>query len=129
MKKGKWLYYTVGVGLVPVVFRLFMFIILKNSNLSLYNTADLVFFGLVLNITNFNEVEIINVKKRNQVYDWIIKTIRWSILLIAIYVLLFILCLFNEAYSGLVNINLLTFFTLILNIITFFFSKSIYDFI
>ena len=56
--KAKWLIYTVLVGLIPFMARSFVYLSLKDKDVYLlFHEADFVVFGLVLHITNINELE------------------------------------------------------------------------
>lgn len=58
MKKRKWLIYTVLIGLIPFLLRFLIFIIKNDTNYNyILNEVDMVTFGLVLNLTNINELE------------------------------------------------------------------------
>ncbi len=53
----KWLVYTVGVGLIPVASRLLMWGISENRRVDMFNAADFMAFGLILQISNINALE------------------------------------------------------------------------
>ncbi len=58
MRKAKWLIYTVLIGLIPFFVRLLFFIGFKNlSPVYLLNEIDFAAFGLVLYVTNLNELQ------------------------------------------------------------------------
>ena len=58
MVKTKWLIYTVIIGLIPFIIRFFVFLFYKGSNANfLLNEVDFILFGLVLNLSNINELE------------------------------------------------------------------------
>ena len=66
MKKRKWLIYTVLIGLLPFFIRLFIYLVVKDTTGSyVLNEVDLVTFGLVLNLTNINELENVNNVDKN----------------------------------------------------------------
>ena len=57
-RKTKWFIYTVVVGLIPFLTRLIVFLFLKEKNIGLLlNETDFVAFGLVVHVTNINELE------------------------------------------------------------------------
>ncbi|AFJ43528.1 hypothetical protein [Francisella orientalis] len=56
-KKIKWLIYTVLVGLIPILSRLIVWLVTKKGSVSLFSPSDFVAFGLVLHISNINEIE------------------------------------------------------------------------
>lgn len=58
MRKSKWLIYTVVVGALPFLIRLLLYVISKRVQADyIINEIDMITFGLVLNITNINELE------------------------------------------------------------------------
>ncbi|GAB3722136.1 hypothetical protein [Flavobacterium koreense] len=58
MKKTKWLIYTVLIGLIPFLIRSFIALIDKTATLDYWlNETDFIVLGLVLNLTNINELE------------------------------------------------------------------------
>lgn len=57
MRKTKWIIYTVLIGLMPFLIRLFVFILSANREWDLlFNPVDFIFLGLTLNLTNLNEL-------------------------------------------------------------------------
>ena len=82
MKKTKWLIYTVVIGLIPFLIRSFICLFDKTSSISYWiNETDFIIFGLVLNLSNINELE--DKKVENQI--WKTKKIGYSVLQIIIY--------------------------------------------
>ncbi|GAB4036750.1 hypothetical protein [Spirosoma gilvum] len=58
MKTTKWLIYTVLIGATPFFVRLFVFIFAtKLKSDYIINEVDMVTFGLVLSVSNINELE------------------------------------------------------------------------
>lgn len=119
-KKIKWLIYTVLVGLIPVVSRLITWVVTKEGSVDLLSPSDFVAFGLVLHISNINEIEHFSVVEQ----EW--KTIQngISIAFIAFYSVLFALTLVGEA---IVDVQAITICTIVLSIVSFFISYSVYD--
>jgi hypothetical protein len=91
-KKVKWLIYTVLVGLLPILCRLFAWLITSKNAMEPFAAGDFIAFGLVLHISNINEIEHLDVEP-----DW--KTIQngISILFIACYSMLFSVTLIGGA--------------------------------
>lgn len=57
-RKTKWFVYTVAVGLIPLFTRGIVYLFLEEKNIGfLLNEMDFVIFGLVVHITNINELE------------------------------------------------------------------------
>ena len=91
---AKWLIYTVAVGFIPVFLRLLLWLISQDrTSLDLFNALDFIVLGLVLQISNINEIE--------HLYDsdktW--KTLHngISIILIVFYSALFVFYLLGES--------------------------------
>src|SRR5687768_1766387 len=58
MIKRKWFIYTVLIGLIPFFLRLMIFCFTRNVQIGYtLNEIDLISFGLILNLTNINELE------------------------------------------------------------------------
>jgi len=56
-KKTKWLIYTVLVGLIPILSRLLVWLVTNTGTVNILSPSDFVIFGLVLHISNINEIE------------------------------------------------------------------------
>lgn len=76
-KKIKWLIYTVMVGLIPIIARIFSWLITTQNTLEMFVASDFVAFGLVLHISTINEIEHLSVDP-----EW--KTIQNGISVMAI---------------------------------------------
>lgn len=58
MKKAKWLIYTVAVGLIPFAIRFIIYLFDKDAVVDyVLNPVDFVIFGLVLSLSNINEID------------------------------------------------------------------------
>ena len=55
-KKVKWLIYTVLVGLIPMLSRLLVLTVTQPGVVSLIEASDFIAFGLILHISNINEI-------------------------------------------------------------------------
>lgn len=56
--KAKWLIYTVLVGSIPLLARFLIFVTEPSANIGfLFSTSEFVSLGLMLHITNVNELE------------------------------------------------------------------------
>ena len=62
MKIERWLIYTVSVAALPFFIRLMCYLMLNNPVGSAVSPIDIVFFGLTLNISNINELNILKNK-------------------------------------------------------------------
>ncbi len=119
-RKTKWLIYTVLVGLLPILSRLIVWIVTKTGSIELLSPSDFVAFGLVLHISNINEIEhVSNVEK-----EWKTAQIGISIVFIACYSVLFTLTLIGE---NLVDVQSITICTIVLSLVSFIISYSVYD--
>ncbi|MBN5142305.1 hypothetical protein JY471_07195 [Stenotrophomonas maltophilia] len=119
-KKVKWLIYTVLVGLIPVLSRLMVWSVTSPGSVALISSSDFVAFGLVLHISNINEIEHFSGVDR----EW--KTIQngTSIAFIALYSVLFALTIIG---GGLIDGAAMNVCTLILSMVSFLISYSVYD--
>lgn len=119
-RKTKWLIYTVLVGLIPILSRSLVWLVTNAGTINFLSPSDFVAFGLVLHISNINEIEHFdNVGK-----EW--KTVQngISIAFIAFYSVLFSLTLIGD---NVVNILAITYCALSLAVVSFLISYSVYD--
>ncbi len=118
----KWLMYTVLVGLIPIGARLLIWGISENRDKDMINAADFVVFGLILHISNINEIEHFNDDHKS----W--KTIQngTSIAFIAWYGILFAAHLLGQANPGLIDTNVTKYVVMSFSVISFLLSFSIY---
>lgn len=88
-RKERWLIYTVLVGLIPIVSRLLIWALTKPGVVEIFSPSDFIAFGLILHISNINEIEHADGANRR----W--KTIQngISIMFIVIYSVLYPLIL------------------------------------
>lgn len=91
---AKWLIYTVAVGFIPVLLRLLVWLISQDkSHLDLFNALDFIVLGLVLQISNINEIEHLYDSERT----WKTTHNGISIILIVFYSALFVFYLLGES--------------------------------
>lgn len=55
--RTKWLAYTVLVGLLPIFSRFLVWLVTKEGSIEPFSPQDFIAFGLVLHISNINEIE------------------------------------------------------------------------
>ncbi|MEA5471973.1 hypothetical protein [Spirulina sp. 06S082] len=121
-KKIKWLIYTVLVGLIPIASRLLVWFVTGRDAVNLFTASDCTSFGLVLHISNINEIEHIILSDTS----W--KTIQngTSIVFIAFYSVLFALTLFGEIDESAIEVTTINYCTLLLAIISLITSYTVY---
>ena len=123
-KKAKWLIYTVLVGLLPFISRSFAFLIMKERTIEfLFNEIDWVAFGLILHVSNVNELEHIEFSDK----AW--KTVQngISIAFIAIYSVIFTASSIHSINNTLFDEWTMKVSSIILSCSSFAVSYSIYD--
>ena len=120
--KIKWLIYTVLVGLIPVLSRALIWFISQNRTMDFFNAADFVAFGLILHISNINEIEHFNDPEKS----W--KTLHngISIAFISFYSVLFACSLLGESNPGLIDMGAMKYAAIALNLTSFGISYSVY---
>ena len=121
--KIKWLMYTVLVGLIPIFARILIWTISQNRNLDLINAADLAVFGLILHISNINEIAHFN--KTDQ--SWRITQNGISIAFISGYSVLLASYLLGQTQPGIINVEFLRNISIIMCITSFIISFTIYN--
>lgn len=122
-RKIKWLMYTVLVGLIPVGSRLLIWVISQDRNKEVFSAADFVAFGLILHISNINEIEHLQDNQKS----W--KTIQngTSIAFISWYGVLFAAYLLGQSNPELIDAGTTRNVTIAFSIISFLLSFSVYD--
>lgn len=122
MVKTKWLIYTVLIGLLPFIIRVVLFIVVKDRSLDfLMNESDFIIFGLVLNLTNLNELE--NQSKG----EWKSLMIGISAIQIAIYAGILALSYITELNEQIIEESTLFWCACVLSLFSFLLSFSIFD--
>ena len=122
-KKIKWLMYTVLVGLIPVLLRMLIWVISQNPTMSMLNAADFIVFGLILHISNINEIEHLNENEK----AWKTFQIGTSIAFITFYSVLFASYLLGESNPGLVKSEYIKYIAISLSAASFLISFSVYN--
>jgi len=119
-KKIKWLIYTVLVGFIPILSRLLVWLV-TTKGIDLFAASDFVAFGLVLHISNINEIE-------HYMRDRSWKTAQngISIAFIAFYSVLFALTILGGNNSS-IDIGTTKMCAMILALVSFVISYSVYD--
>ena len=116
-RTAKWLIYTVLVGLIPVGGRLLVWAISQDrSQIQIINAADFVVFGLILLISNINEVQHIPDNRAT----W--KTFQNGASIVSIIWLggLYIAYLIEQSNTGLINTVMVLYMAIGISILAFF---------
>lgn len=123
MKKTKWLIYTVIVGLTPFFIRFLIWLLSNTLKLNyILNEVDMVTFGLVLNITNINELE----DKESLDKQW--KTWMMGFSTIMVMAAFLGITYFSEVSGGtFINRNNVKYCSLFLGVLSFGVSYAIYN--
>jgi len=119
-RKAKWLAYTVLVGLIPIICRLLIYFFSKQTDIAALSASDFVAFGLVLHISNINEIEYYNEASWKTIYNGL------SVAFISVYGVLFATHLLGTAQPGLIDIDSITKVSMLLSGVSFLLSFSIY---
>lgn len=120
--KSKWLAYTVLVGLIPIASRLLTSLITKGDAVKLFAPADIIAFGLVLHISNVNEIEHVSLKDKS----WKTAHNGASLFFIAIYSVLYAFTLLEEGASSFIDPKGLLYCSAILSTVSLLLSLSIF---
>jgi hypothetical protein len=121
-KKIKWLIYTVLVGLIPILARLMVWGVTQTGIVSILATSDFIAFGLILHISNINEIEHITDDNKS----WKTAQNGTSILFIALYSILFSLVMLGEGIPTLINSRPIMICTIFLATVSFMISFSVF---
>ena len=125
MKRTKWLIYTVLIGLIPFFIRSFISLIDKTATIDYWlNETDFIILGLVLNLTNINELE-------DRTFDdmlWKTKKIGFSIISIAFFSAILAIVTYTDFKKNPdLDRMILKECSIVLAIVSFIFSFSIYN--
>lgn len=120
-KKIKWLIYTVLVGFLPILSRLIVWLVTSKGTIDLFSAPDFVAFGLVLHISNINEIEHYTEDK-----SWKTAQNGISIAFIAFYSVLFALTLLGGSDSS-IDVKTTKVCAMFLAAVSFSISYSVYD--
>ena len=121
-KKAKWIIYTVLVGLIPIFSRLFAWFLTNENIVKVFSASDFVAFGLILHISNINEIE----NTQNLDPSWRTVQNGISIVFICFYSVLYTFNLISEG-SPIVKASVLTGCSALLSLVSFFLSYTVYD--
>jgi Na+/alanine symporter len=122
-KKIKWLIYTVIVGMLPILLRLLVWLVDKTKTIEPFSAADFVMFGLVLHISNINEIE--HLPRLDKTWKTVQNGV--SIVFITIYSVFFALTLLSSINPPLVDQTMILYCSAALNIASLLLSYTIYD--
>ena len=122
-RKVKWLIYTVLVGLIPALLRMLIWLISQNRDADILNAVDFIVFGLILHISNINEIEHFDEGERS----W--KTIQngVSLVFITFYSVLFASHLLGDANPGLIDGAAIKAISMLLGLLSFMISFVVYN--
>lgn len=125
MKKRKWFLYTVIIGLLPLFIRLFLFILMNKLKCSyILNEVDLITFGLVLHISNINELE----DKENVDRKWKTTNIGISVFMVILFSILLAIGYICDISKNIeFRKDALKYCALFLGVASFILSYSIYN--
>lgn len=120
--KSKWLAYTFLIGLTPIFARLLVWLTSKGDSVSAVSASDLVSFGLVLHVSNINELEHLSRVDK----DW--KTIQngVSIIFIALYSVLYTAILIGDKNTEIIEQDAILYSVTALSFVSTALSLSIF---
>lgn len=121
-RRIKWLAYTVLVGVIPIGSRFLIWLVSNSNTMPLFNPADFVAFGLVLHISNINEIEHIRAKN----YNWKTMQNGISLAFIVFYGVLYALTVMSDASPGYINIESIRNSVMVLCLVSLFLSYSVF---
>ena len=126
MKKIKWLIYTVAIGLIPFVLRLFLWWITVNTHSIDYviNEVDIVMFGLILNLSIITELE----NEKDLEPKWKTKCNGFSLIMLILFSVFLGISYFGDVTASIaIGTNKLKLLCTVLSIISFLFCFSVYN--
>lgn len=125
MKKTKWLIYTVIIGLIPFLIRTFIWLIDKTATIDYWlNESDFIVLGLVLHLTNINELEDRDFEDK----IWKTKNIGISVVFIAVFAAILAIVTYADFKSNPdLDKTMVKWSSIILAFVSFILSYSIYN--
>lgn len=125
MKKTKWLIYTVIIGLIPFLIRTFITLFDKAGTFDYWlNETDFIVLGLVLNLTNINELEDKDLDNK----IWKTKNIGVSVIFITIFAAIFAIVAYADFKANTdINKPMVKGCSIVLALVSFIFSYSIFN--
>lgn len=118
----KWMFYTVVVGLIPIIVRLFVCLITNNNSMNLLVPSDIIVFGLVLHISTLNEIEHFENED-----NWKTKQIGVSIIFMILYSILMASALFSEIQPTLIDMTVLLYCSVSMAMVSLLLTSSVFD--
>jgi uncharacterized membrane protein len=125
MKRTKWLIYTVLIGMIPFFIRTCIFLFDKTGTIEYWiNESDFITLGLVLNLTNINELEDRDFEDK----IWKTKNIGFSVISIALFSAILAIVTYSDFKSNPdINKVMVKGCSIGLTVVSFVFSYSIYN--
>ncbi|MFA6150058.1 MAG: hypothetical protein WC716_01975 [Chitinophagaceae bacterium] len=125
MIKAKWWIYTVIVGLLPFLIRSLIVLFDKKGSVDYWiNETDFISLGLVLNLSNINELE--NRELENKV--WKTMKIGFSMVSILLFSAIFAIITYSDFKNNLdIDKTTVKFCSVCLSLVSVLFSYSIYN--
>ena len=121
-KKIKWLIYTVLVGLIPIISRMLVWGVTQAGTVSILAASDFIAFGLILHISNINEIEHLSDDDKS----WKTTQNGTSILFIALYSVLFSLIMLSEGIPDFIDTQVIKACVIVLAVISFLISFTVF---
>lgn len=121
--KCHWIIYTVLVGLLPSITRALAFLFYNNApSAFMLNESDIIFFGLVLNITSINQIQ----QFFGNDHQWAITQTGFAILIIVLHGMMLTFSYISNLTPTEINITTLKISSFILCIPSLLISYSIF---
>lgn len=122
--KLRWLIYTVAVGLIPLAIRALIYLCTREATLGFaLNASDLVALGLVVSVTNLNEIDRVRVNDER----WKEKCKGISIVAIVLFAGMLMMADMAELGGSPVIMERMKWLLILLNFAILSISASLYD--
>lgn len=108
-----WLIYTVGVALIPILFRFLTWLFTTSNVIAPISIADFLLFSLIIQLSIINEISHINDAAH---YEWKNNNIGFSTLWIVFITFMLTLTFLSEANPNLVKVHVLLWCCIVLAI-------------
>lgn len=117
----RWFLYTVCVGSLPILIRLFIYFLVEENSLEIISIGNVAFFGLVLHISNLNQMEYHVIKNET----WRQKTVFTSLMFVIIFSIIFTLYFIDEATMLIIDAYKLQVTAILMTVLTLIYSISV----
>jgi len=118
-----WLIYTVGVALIPIIFRLLTWLFTTSTTIPLISIGDFLLFSLIIHLSIINEISHIDDENHA---NWRDSNVGFSTLWIIFLTFMLTLSFLSEAIPSLIKVTVLLWSCIVLAIVNLIIGLRVY---